>query len=284
MATALAPTTHASPLVGLVRRWPLASAIVLYALFEGVHAAMAVNGGALLDAVANGLPPVWHGPVLWAIYAALAVAPVALLGWWRETGLTRPGRRRALPLLLIPLAAGLPFLAVGLNLGATQVVPILLVGTPLIALNEELFFRGILLEVLRPTGWRRAITTTAVLFGAAHALNLLAGASLPFTVLQVAATTAGGVTLAAIRIRSGSLWPLVAVHALLDTIALSTLTGDGLAVPWLVPVVVGWGVVNLALWPIGWRLLRGSSDAELTAAYDGAPGDRFVGFGLRVSA
>ena len=176
-----------------------------------------------------------------------------------------------MPLLLIPLGAGLPFLAFGLNLRATDAVPLIVVGTPLIALNEELFFRGVLLELLRPTGWRRAITTTAVLFGAAHALNLLAGASLPFTILQVAATTAGGVTLAAIRIRSGSLWPLIAVHALLDTIALSTLTGDALASPWLVPVVVAWGLVNLALWPIGWRLLRGRTDAELTRAYDGAP-------------
>ena len=90
MATALAPATHASPLVGIVRRRPLASAIVLYALFEGVHAAMAVNGGTLLDAVANGLRrSAWTGPL--AIYAALAVAPVALLGWWRQTGLDAAG-------------------------------------------------------------------------------------------------------------------------------------------------------------------------------------------------
>jgi hypothetical protein len=255
---------------GLVRRHPLAAALALYVAFELVHAAFAWNGGRLLDQVAGEVPGTWRGPLVWSVYAGLALLPVAVLGWWRQTGLTRPGRIDAWPLVLLPLAAGLPFLAVGFHLSSDAIVPVLIVGTPLIALNEELFFRGLLLEMLRPLGWKRAITTTAVLFGAAHLLNLPAGASVPFTVLQVAATTAGGVTLAAIRIRAGSLWPVVVLHVLLDAMALATLTGAGVDSPLVVPVVLAWGALNALLWPIGWRLLRGRTDPELTSLYAGA--------------
>jgi membrane protease YdiL (CAAX protease family) len=163
----------------------------------------------------------------------------------------------------------LPFLGVGVNLDPAHALPLLVVGTPLIALNEELFFRGLLLGVLRPLGWRRAITWSAVLFGVAHVLNLLSGAYPPFVAMQVAGTTAGGVTFAALRIRSGSLWPLVALHVALDAIALSTLTGPGVDSPWLLPVLFAWLAANLALVPYGWRLLRGRSEAELDRLYDG---------------
>jgi CAAX protease family protein len=262
-----APTSRAEQ---VVRRHPLASALVLYAAFELVHAALAWDGGRLLETVAGGIVATWRGPIAWAIYAVLAILPVAVLGWWRETGLTRLGRPAARPLLLLPFVAGLPFFLVGVNLSGDVVVPLLVVGTPLIALNEELFFRGLLLEMLRPLGWRRAITMTAVLFGAGHALNLLSGGNVPFTILQVLATTAGGVTLAAIRIRSGSLWPLIVVHAVLDAIALSTLTGAGVDSPLLLPAVFAWGGLNALLWPLGWRLLRGRTEAQLEALYDGA--------------
>ena len=148
-------------------------------------------------------------------------------------------------------------------------VPILLVGTPLIAFNEEAFFRGLMLESLRPLGWRRAIIGSAVLFGAGHAVNLVAGANLPFTVMQIAATTAGGITLAAIRIRSGSLWPVIALHIGLDAMALVSLTAGGVDSPFLIPILMAWLALNLTLWTYGWRLLRGRSDADLDALYDG---------------
>jgi membrane protease YdiL (CAAX protease family) len=253
-----------------VRRHPLAGALALFLVFELVHALLAWDGGRVLETFAGDAAATWRGPIAWSIYAILAVLPVAVLGWWRETGLTRLGRPGAWPLLFLPLLAGLPFVLVGFNLSGDLVIPLIIVGTTLIALNEEVFFRGVLLEMLRPLGWRRAITITAALFGSAHALNLLSGANLPFTVLQVVATTAGGVTLAAIRVRTGSLWPLIVVHALLDAIALSTLTGAGVESPMLMPAVFLWGALNLALWPLGWRLLRGRTEAELTALYDGA--------------
>jgi CAAX protease family protein len=268
MATQVVPLVGVSRPRRLVREHPLGAALTLFGTFELVHVAFIWDGGSLLRQLSSGLPPAWSGTFAWAIYASTALVTVAVLAWWRETGLTRPGRVAAWPLVLLPLAAGTPFLAVGLNVGADAVLPVLVIGTLLIALNEELFFRGILLETLRPLGWRRSIMTAAVLFGCAHLLNLPAGANAAFTVLQVAATTAGGVTLAAIRIRSGSLWPLIAVHAVMDAIALATLTGAGVDSPLLIPVVLAWGALNAALWPIGWRLLRGRTEGELTALYE----------------
>ena len=148
-------------------------------------------------------------------------------------------------------------------------MPLLVVGVPLIALNEELFYRGILLPLLRPMGWHRAVLWSSVAFGASHLVNLVSGAYPPFVAMQVAATTAGGVALAAIRIRSGSLWPVLATHAVLDVVAVATLTGPATESPILVPVLMGWLLANLALWRYGWRLLAGLDDHALDRLADG---------------
>jgi membrane protease YdiL (CAAX protease family) len=250
-----------------IARAPIAAAIVLFVAFEAVHLLFAWDDGRLLRAITGPVPDAWRGPLAWGIYAVLALVPVVALGWSRATGLTRPGRARAWPLVVVPLLAGSTFLLVGINLSADRVVPVLVAGTPLIALNEELFFRGLLLEILRPKGWRLAILGSSALFGLAHAANLLSGANVPFTILQVVATAAGGVAFAAIRIRAGSLWPLLVLHASLDAIALSSMTGAGIDGPMLMPAVFLWGGCNIALWWYGWRLLRGRSEAELTTLY-----------------
>ena len=259
-----------------VRR-TLALPLALFASFEAFHFAFAWNGASLLTTLVPGIG-VWLGPVLWGIYTVIALVFTALLRAWSRVGLTRPPARGWLRLSWAPVAAGLPFLAFGFNLEPDAVVPLLLVGTPLIALNEELMFRGILLDLLRPLGWRRAVTWSAVLFGSGHLLNLVAGANIPFTAMQVAATTAGGVALAAIRIRSGSLWPVIAIHVVLDVVAISTLTGPAVESPILLPVLFAWLGANLLLWRYGWSLLAGRSDAELDALADG------LGAGSPISA
>lgn len=146
-----------------------------------------------------------------------------------------------------------------------------MVGVPLVALNEELFFRGVLLEILRSLGWRRAVLWSAVAFGAAHLPNLVSGSYPPFVAMQVAATTAGGVTLAAIRIRTGSLWPVLLIHLVLDWIAVSTLTGPATSSPILLPVLFLWLGANLLLWRYGWGLMRGRTDEELDQLADWHP-------------
>jgi hypothetical protein len=87
-------------------------------------------------------------------------------------------------------------------------------------------------------------------------VNIVAGAYPPFIAMQVAATTAGGVALAAIRIRTGSLWPALVIHLVIDLIAVSTLTGAATTSPILLPVLFLWLAANLAMWRYGWQLLR----------------------------
>jgi membrane protease YdiL (CAAX protease family) len=240
------------------RRTVIALAIGAYAAFMALHVVIAWDGGRLLQGLVPGIGR-WLGTAGWAIYAVAALAAVPLVGLC-ATGLTALPARGWLRMAAPIVAAGLPFLLFGWNLESASVVPLLVVGVPLVALNEELFYRGVLLPLLRPLGLRTAVTWSAVAFGASHLVNLLSGAFPPFVAMQVAVTIAGGVALAALRVRSGSLWPALLVHAVLDWIAVPTLTGGATASPILLPVLFTWLGANLLLWRYGWRLL-GSVDA-----------------------
>ena len=260
-------------------RRPLIVALAVFGVFEALHVVLAWDNARILVTIVPGIGG-WLGPLTWGIYSVVAIVMAVALGAWSRTGITRRPARGWLRLAWAPVAAGLPFLAFGFNLGSEAVVPLLVVGVPLIALNEELMFRGLLLDILRPLGWRRAVTWSAVLFGMSHLANLVVSPNIPFAAMQVAATTAGGVALAAIRIRSGSLWPVLAIHVILDLMAVSTLTDSAAATsPILLPVLFTWLGANLLLWRYGWGLLAGRSAAELDALADGlavdpiAPGD-----------
>lgn len=250
------------------QRRALIGALALFAVFEAIHVLLAWDNSRIIRSF---VPSAWIGPAAWAIYSAIAAVLLTVFRRWRGAGLLRPGRRDSLALLAYPLLAGTPFLLFGANLPAADYLPLIVVGTSLIAFNEEAFFRGLMLDWLRPLGWRRAIVGSAVLFGSAHALNLVSGANIPFTVMQIAATTAGGVALAAIRIRSGSLWPVIVLHIVFDAIALATLTGPAVNSPYLLPILFLWFGLNLSLWWYGWRLLKGRSDEDLDRLYDGLP-------------
>ena len=248
---------------------PLIVALAVFGLFEALHVVLAWDNARILVTLVPGIGG-WLGPLTWGIYSVVAIAMTVALGAWSRTGITRPPARGWLRLAWAPVVAGLPFLAFGFNLSSDAVVPLLVIGVPLIALNEELMFRGLLLDILRPLGWRSAVTWSAVLFGMSHLANLVVSPNIPFAAMQVAATTAGGVALAAIRIRSGSLWPVLAIHVILDLMAVSTLTDTAAATsPILLPVLFTWLGANLLLWRYGWGLLAGRSDTELDALADG---------------
>jgi membrane protease YdiL (CAAX protease family) len=87
----------------------------------------------------------------------------------------------------------------------------------LVGINEELYSRGLSLEIARPLGERKAAALVAITFGLGHLQNyLLFGKPLDDTVFQVLTAAVYGFCLAGARLRMNTIWPLVLVHALDD--------------------------------------------------------------------
>ena len=159
--------------------------------------------------------------------ATLAVIGIVLLqslGWLEKAGYTRLILVRDLPLFLLPFIIAF----ISLSNGIVVTVPIQIGTFALLALligfTEETFFRGLMLTGLLPRGINKAIIISSILFAAPHLLNVLAGLWNPlFTIADTFAAFGIGVTFAALRVRTGSIWPLIGLHALIDFCALLAL-------------------------------------------------------------
>ncbi len=118
-----------------------------------------------------------------------------------------------------------------------------------VALMEELFFRALLLPVLRETRWGgkwgsfSAVLLSAALFSLMHLINLLMGAGWGATALQLGYTFLLGVMFGVMYCITGNVWLCVAVHALFDVGGLIvTDLGTGAfqdLVFWVLTAVVG---------------------------------------------
>lgn len=158
------------------------------------------------------------------IVIGLVVAPaflLAVMAWlrWDGIGFGPPTPQRALLLLWLPLAYIVAILASvalrGFPPAAT--IAFVFINTLLVGISEELMFRGILFRgaLSRMTIWK-AIWLSCILFGLIHALNVFITGDLVPALLQALAAFMSGVLFMALRIRSGSLYPLIIIHALWD--------------------------------------------------------------------
>lgn len=95
----------------------------------------------------------------------------------------------------------------------------------LVGFLEELIFRGFLFRAIEPENHRRALIISAVTFGAGHIINLLTGQAAPETFLQIGYAIAIGFAFVLVFDRSGSLWPCIITHSLIDIT--STLSNSG---------------------------------------------------------
>lgn len=82
-----------------------------------------------------------------------------------------------------------------------------------------------LLRSLAGRGVWRAAIVSSVLFGLLHTVNVLAGADPAASMVQVGYAAAMGFGFAAVTLRTGAIWPLVIIHALIDLTGF--LTTDG---------------------------------------------------------
>jgi len=148
------------------------------------------------------------------------------LNWWGEAGYTAGIGLSQVPLFILPLAIALLSLGQGIQVTAPITILSFAALTLVIGFAEETYFRGLILTTLLPTGTIRAVILSSFLFAAPHLLNIIGGAWDPsFTIVDSIAAFGLGMTFAAIRLRTGSIWPLVGIHALFDFSSLISLGG-----------------------------------------------------------
>jgi membrane protease YdiL (CAAX protease family) len=189
---------------------------------------LAVFVGWLLITLVGGQIHAGHGPLEQGVtrgigwpFLLAAVFLLVIAGWqnWRDLGLHAGPSRGSLWLAWLPLL----YIVVGVSLAATLGLPPtavilwILLNTFLIGLSEELMFRGVLLQAFRHTVsiWPAVLLTT-VAFGAVHALNVFSTGDLRGALVQSLAAAFSGLLFIALRLRTGSLWPCIVIHALWD--------------------------------------------------------------------
>lgn len=201
--------------------------------------AITVGGATLITPAGQTmLQSVGSGPAPQFIAALLFLLLTARLAGWRDLALGLPQPRHWL-LLWLPALFPLLFFSLSFLLGSARAGVIVWAGfnTLMVALSEELMFRGILFRAMeKVVPGRIAIALTTLLFGAVHALNVLFTGDLPLALLQSATACMSGLLFVALVIRTGSLIPAVVYHWLWDFSAFALL-GAGASAPAMHPSV-----------------------------------------------
>jgi membrane protease YdiL (CAAX protease family) len=193
-------------------------ALGVYLVWQAINSVIQIAGTGpdgidLLDLVKHGISPSL------AAAALFLLAVVVLFRWWREVGLAQgpqPGTLKVIWPWLLFLAL---FAASALNAGLPPVGVTLFIiaNTALVGWSEEVMFRGIWLRGLfRSFGIWVAILGSSLIFGAIHVLNVFLTGDLHAALLQAGAAFLSGVFLAAVRLRTGSLWTGIVLHGLWD--------------------------------------------------------------------
>lgn len=95
-----------------------------------------------------------------------------------------------------------------------------------VGILEEIIFRGFLFTALRTENLKRAVIISSLTFGIGHIVNLLNGAQLLPTLLQLVYATAAGFLFTVIFLRSGSLLPCIAAHCLVNSLSVFSAEGN----------------------------------------------------------
>jgi len=158
---------------------------------------------------------------------------VAMLGWWKPCGFTIKFNKGGMKFVLVPLGFTLLILGyAGLLAGrdgqsiaqlvGTQTLASLITVTLLIGVFEETLFRGVVFM-----GWEQrfgpvlALFVSALIFGSFHFVNWVIGQPFGDTLHQVIHAFYIGVMYAALRLRIGSILPVIVLHGFWDaTIAI----------------------------------------------------------------
>ncbi len=248
----------------LVSRHPLGAAL---AAFAGAIV-IALGAGTAMHFAAPSAPPFLVGTAVDGALAVAGLAIVAALGWFRTIGFVLARRGPGLRVLWIPvlvLVASAAFQH-SFQLSGLAIFTALFV-TLLIALAEETLFRGVILQLLLPRGSTQAVLVSALLFGVMHLLNA-AGANVGSVLLQVGVAFGMGVTFAAVRLRIGTIAPLVILHAAFDFVSYAATNGQSGTTALSTTAVVFEVAVTVVMVAYGLFLIRGKRPVEGNRSID----------------
>ncbi|WP_454193640.1 CPBP family intramembrane glutamic endopeptidase [Paenibacillus sp. Marseille-Q7038] len=150
---------------------------------------------------------------------ALGILIYLLVGnKWRRYFFTSPSSAKKALLYSLPLILVLILIFAGNQGLNTSSLPdlfmMLLIQILVIGLVEEMFFRGFMLRLLLPKGFRIAVFTTSFLFAITHSLQLIGGQSLMDTVFQIMYAFMVGLVLSLLVIHRQSIVIPILFHGL----------------------------------------------------------------------
>lgn len=131
-------------------------------------------------------------------------------------------------------------------------IPIIItyiIFTMAVGFSEEIYFRGIIAKTLKRKSIVFAILMSSFLFSIGHASNLLAGASIVDTILQIVFAFIFGVVAVEISFSTDSLVIPILWHTLHNLISLITIRNEG-EWPFIIGIIQGFilAIYGIFLW------------------------------------
>ncbi len=218
-----------------ITRRPILFAIVITLVSLGLGILAFVLGSLF------GLPEPVLITVALLVSTALPLVFIWWLRWWGDAGFVSPTQNSQVlwfPLILMVLPA-IVFGVVEVEVGMIRFFLVILFLT---GLSEEALSRGLLLRALLPLGKWYAVLVPSVLFGLSHITQFLfLGMPLSDNLMQIAFSITFGIMYAALRLRIGSIWPLIIIHMIWDLFyVIGGVAGPGaLDIPVTFSIVLG---------------------------------------------
>jgi membrane protease YdiL (CAAX protease family) len=203
------------------------------------------------------LSPLARQVIIEAVFCGYVGVLLTRLRWWNEAGFKRPISRQkllvCLPLLLLPM---LMLVSGGIKSASAGQVIGFAIFALLVGFAEEGLVRGLALRAILPTGLMRATLLSSLFFGLGHLINVGQGASLSAMAVQVTESIFLGIGFTGVRLYTGSIWPAIALHSLIDFIDAGS-RGFVLAPSQVVTLIVLVPIILTGLFAAyGWWLLQ----------------------------
>ncbi len=163
------------------------------------------------------------------VVMVLALVLVGGAGAWRRVGAGGPATWRRTGLLAVPALVALAPMVMGFRIPAADVLWVLVVGYVATGVFEEIWHRGVVLDVLRGLGLRRSAVVGGALFAASHLANVAFGQNVAVSLAQSVGAFCFGIGFSVFRWRTNAVWLLAAIHAVGDLMfKITNLSGGAL--------------------------------------------------------